>query len=590
MAEYLSPGVYVEEYESGLRPMEGVGTSTAGFVGMAEKGAIIGTPEYVSSYADFVRKFGGHLSEGTYGEYRFLSYGVEQFFANGGTRCYVMRVAAPGTKEASLKLGNLTFKAKNPGKWGNDITINAVNAPKAKATVTEVIDGADGVKTYVLSNAGGFAAGDTIASVANGKVSAYCKVASVQGNQITLEGSLKEDTAAKKDDSKKDEAGKKEDASAKKNISGRTFVTCECHLEIIYKDAYERYENVSFNESSSNYIDKVLSRSQIVDVEVTPMKEAVSLYNVFAGDTDEAKAVVHLTGGEDGDRKAVTDDLFIGVDNGPGNRTGLAAFVEIDNVSIMAIPGITSSAVQLALCTQCANLGSRFAVLDLPLEVTKPQDALQCREAIDSDYAAMYHPWIQIYDALNKKPAYIPPSGAVCGIYARNDVNRGIHKAPANEVVYNSIGLSCIYNKAEQDLLNPAGVNLIRTLPGQGIRIWGARTCSSNTLWKYVNVRRLFIYLEESIKANTNWAVFEPNDVFLWSRVNSTISSFLRDMWRTGALVGETEAQAFFVNIGRDTMSQNDILNGRLICEIGVAPSRPAEFVIFRITQMMEEE
>ena len=250
---------------------------------------------------------------------------------------------------------------------------------------------------------------------------------------------------------------------------------------------------------------------------------------------------------------------------------------------------MTSPAVQLALTAHCANTGASFAVLDVPQNLTKPQDVLAHKEKIDSDYAAMYHPWIQIYDVLNKRPAYIPPSGAVCGIYARSDVERGVHKAPANEVVYNCIGLSCLYNKAEQDILNPAGVNLIRALPGQGIRVWGARTCSSNSLWKYVNVRRLFIYLEESIKSQTNWAVFEPNDEMLWARVGRTIRAFLRDMWRSGALVGTTEDQAFFVNIGRDTMSQSDILNGRLICEIGVAPSRPAEFVIFRITQFMEE-
>ena len=164
-----------------------------------------------------------------------------------------------------------------------------------------------------------------------------------------------------------------------------------------------------------------------------------------------------------------------------------------------------------------------------------------------------------------------------------------MHKAPANEVVNNCLGLSCLYNKGEQDLLNPAGVNLIRALPGQGIRVWGARTCSSNNLWKYVNVRRLFIYLEETIRSQTNWAVFEPNDEVLWLRVQRTIVSFLRDMYRAGALVGATEDEAFFVNIGRDTMTEQDIANGKLICVIGAAPSRPAEFVIFRITQNMKE-
>ena len=572
MAEYLSPGVYVEEFESGLRPMEGVGTSTAGFVGMAEKGNVIGTPEFVSSFADFTRKFGGYLSENTYGEYRYLAYSVEQFFANGGTRCYVMRVVPADAKVASLKLGTVAFKAKNPGKWGNEITVTATPSSKGKAAVVETVDGADGVKTYTLSNASGFAVGDTVAAVVNGKAVAYTKVASVQDNKITLAAALKEDMVDKN------------------VVPKKQFVNCECNLEIRYKDTIEAYENVSLNAESASFIGKAVSKSQIVDVEAAEPAEAAAIYSIFTDKPDSQKAIVRLAGGEDGGKKGITDDIFMGVDNGPGKRTGLASFVELNNVSIMAVPGVTSPAVQLALCAQCANLGSRFAVLDLPLDVTKTQDALACREKIDSDYAAMYHPWIQIYDALNKKPAYIPPSGAVCGIYARSDAERGVHKAPANEVVYNAIGLSCLYNKAEQDILNPAGVNLIRTLPGQGIRVWGARTCSSNSLWKYVNVRRLFIYLEESIKANTSWAVFEPNDTFLWTRVNSTISSFLRDMWRAGALVGESEAQAYFVNVGRDTMSQNDILNGRLICEIGVAPSRPAEFVIFRITQMMQED
>lgn len=571
MAEYLSPGVYVEEFESGLRPMEGVGTSTAGFVGMAEKGNVVGTPEFVSSFADFTRKFGGYLSENTHGEYRYLAYSVEQFFANGGTRCYVMRVVPGDAKTASLKLGTVSLTAKNPGKWGNEITIAATPVKKGKAAVIEAVDGADGVKTYTLSNAGGFSAGDTIAAVVNGKVTAYTKVASVQGSQITLTAPLKDDMVDKN------------------VVPKKQLITCECNIEIRYKDSIEAYEQVSLNAEASNFIGKVLAKSELVDVAAEDPAEPTAIYSIFTDKADSAKAIVRLAGGDDGGKK-ITDDIFMGVDNGPGKRTGLAAFVELNNVSIMAIPGVTSAAVQLALCAQCSNLGSRFAVLDLPLDVTKPQDVLGYREKLDSDYAAMYHPWIQIYDALNKKPAYIPPSGAVCGIYARSDNSRGVHKAPANEVVYNAIGLSCLYNKAEQDILNPAGVNLIRTLPGQGIRVWGARTCSSNSLWKYVNVRRLFIFLEESIKANTNWAVFEPNDTFLWTRVKSTISSFLRDMWREGALVGETEAQAFFVNVGRDTMSQNDILNGRLICEIGVAPSRPAEFVIFRITQMMEEE
>lgn len=242
----------------------------------------------------------------------------------------------------------------------------------------------------------------------------------------------------------------------------------------------------------------------------------------------------------------------------------------------------------VSLVAHCENEKNRFAVIDMPQDMVKTEDLLGYREMIDTTYAAMYHPWIQVYDPVAKKPGLIPPSGAVCGVYARTDVARGVHKAPANETV-NCSGLSTYYTTREQDILNPRGVNLIRALPSQGIRIWGARTASSNAAFKYVNVRRLFIYVEQSIKNNTNWVVFEPNNSSLWGRVQMTVSAFLETMFRSGMLAGDTPSEAFFVNIGPSTMSQDDIMNGRLICEIGIAPSRPAEFVIFRVTQFTAE-
>ena len=225
----------------------------------------------------------------------------------------------------------------------------------------------------------------------------------------------------------------------------------------------------------------------------------------------------------------------------------------------------------------------------MPKEAKSVDEIMKHRNIVDSDYCAMYHPWLEVYDPLDKRNTYIPPSGSVMGIYARSDNSRGIHKAPANETVMNCTGLSVAYNTAEQDMLNPNGVNLIRSFPGQGIRVWGARTASSKPQWKYVNVRRLFIFLEESIKANTNWVVFEPNDELLWIRVRRTIEVFLEGMWKSGALAGSTAADAFFVNIGTNTMTQDDIDNGRLVCVIGVAPVKPAEFVIFRLTQKTGE-
>lgn len=573
MAEYLSPGVYVEEFESGMRAMEGVSTSTAGFIGLAERGPVVGTPEFITSFADYTRKFGGYLSEVTHGKNRFLPYAVEQFFANGGSHCFVMRVAPADAKSAQAVMSSVVMTAKNPGRWGNEIQIIIQAGSRAKTQVLEIAEEvASGKKLYTVKNAAGFTVGDVVALVQDGKIAAHNRISKVQGSQLCFEQEFEQEIV---------------DQSL---VPRRMLASCDVNITILCGDLVETYEDVSLNLQSADYIGNRLAKSALVDLAASPIEDICPPMLALAGDAEAQKAVFSLSGGSDGETKEISDAVFIGGGDAPGRRTGLAAFEEVGNVSIMAIPGITSAAVQLALVAHCQNLASRFAVLDMPFDIVKPQELLVHRGIIDSDYAAMYHPWIQVYDMGAKRPAYIPPSGAIAGIYARSDTTRGVHKAPANEVVNNAMGLSCLYNKGEQDLLNPAGVNLIRVLPGQGIRVWGGRTCSSNSLWKYVNVRRLFIFLEETIKAQTSWAVFEPNDEVLWLRVQRTIASFLRDMYRAGALVGATEDEAFYVNIGHDTMTQSDILNGRLICVIGVAPSRPAEFVIFRITQNIKAE
>jgi hypothetical protein len=299
--------------------------------------------------------------------------------------------------------------------------------------------------------------------------------------------------------------------------------------------------------------------------------------------------IMQLSGGTDGNVAGVGAAEYIGADGGPGKRSGIQAFIENSDVSLMAVPGITIPEVQMSLIAHCENLKSRFAVLDMPKDRKKTDELIEYRDMFDSNYAAFYHPWIQIFDPLSKKNIIAPPSGSMLGIYARTDNTVGVHKAPANEVVRACTGLASSYNTAEQDLLNPRGINLIRSFPGRGIRVWGARTATSNATWKYINVRRLFIYLEESIRANTNWVVFEPNTEALWGRVKRTIEMFLSSCWRSGALAGTTPSEAFFVEIGRSTMTQDDIDNGRLICVIGVAPVKPAEFVIFRIGQYTSE-
>ena len=575
MAEYLSPGVYVEEFESGGTPMEGVSTSTAGFVGLAERGPVEGLPQLVTNFADFKRTYGGYLSESEFGEYRFLAYAVEHFFINGGSRCFVARVA-PGDSKCSVgcvptqEQAVLKFSAKNPGIWGDSVRVVLSPASKAKTQILEIQDTPTG-KKYLVKNGAGFNAGDVVAYTDKKDV-IYNRVLKSQDNLLEF-------------------ADEFDESVVDKNLLPiRTISTCEFSAEVKYDDQVELYENVSFNLEAANFIAKRMAKSDLVEVECGELPQgSTPPFAALCTDDEQAQVAVGLVGGSNGSVASLSATDFIGVDNGAGKRTGIQAFVDNDVVSLMAVPGVVDPNVQLMLVAHCENLGSRFAVLDMPREARKVQDIINHRDIFDSHYAAMYHPWLQIFDPLDKKNIAIPPSGSILGIYARSDNTRGVHKAPANEVVRACVGLDCQFNKGEQDILNPKGVNLIRAFPGQGIRVWGARTASSNANWKYVNVRRLFIFIEESIKANTNWAVFEPNDEQLWVRVKRTIDVFLTGLWRSGYLAGSATTDAFFVDIGRSTMSQDDIDNGRLVCVIGVAPVKPAEFVIFRITQKTSE-
>lgn len=571
MAEYLSPGVYVEEFESGGKPMEGVGTSTAGFIGLAEKGAVEGVPQLVTNFADFKRKYGGYLSENEFGEYRFLAYAVEHFFINGGARAFISRVAPKDAKCAAGSVPTeapaLTITAKNPGMWGNNVNIVITPSSKAKTQVLEILETSGGRK-YHVKNSNGFNAGDVV-MYSDQTTVIYNRVVKSQDNIIEFEKEF-------------------EDSVVDKNLlPTKVLTTCEFNLEVKSDDQVELYENLSFNIQAPNYVDKKTAKSDLIEVQCQASSQEIVAPFLAICNQDEEKAVVSvtLTGGSNGNVSSLSAADFIGTDNGAGRRTGIQAFLDNDNVSIMAVPGVTDPNVQLMLVAHCENLGSRFAVLDLPRDAKKIDDIMAHRDIFDSNYAALYHPWLQVFDPLDKKNTAIPPSGSILGIYARSDNTRGVHKAPANEPVRACVGLDCQFNKGEQDILNPKGVNLIRSFPGMGIRVWGARTATSNPSWKYVNVRRLFIFIEESIKANTNWAVFEPNDEVLWVRVRRTIEVFLTGMWRDGSLAGSSPEEAFFVNIGHDTMSQDDIDNGRLICVIGVAPVKPAEFVIFRISQ-----
>jgi phage tail sheath protein FI len=517
MAEYLHPGVYIEEIERGPKPIEGVPTSTAALLGEAERGSI--TPRLVTSYKDYVRWFGD-----VFDDKKFLPYAANGFFENGGKRAYVCRLVGAGATTAVATFGSFQVRAAGPGAWGNKVLVKVSPGSTLKKDGTPV-----GFRLQLA-----YWSGDTVPAF---------------------------------------------DPFTDRTSGPRPSVI-------------EDFNDLDPNEPSPDYFGK---RFPFVDPDKGDGNQGPEssglgvLVRVAAGAAPDPGMQV-LTGGLDGPNALDSNDIQgAPVANSRPVEQGLAA-LELDpyrDVALVYAPGITTLDLVQPIVTHCENMRFRFAVIDTAKG--QPAGGLTPRNNIDSTYAAFYYPWIFTSDPRTGARKLTPPGGHVLGVYARTDTERGVFKAPANEIVRGALALEYDLSDNDQDTLNPRGVNAIRAFPGRGIRVWGARTLTSDPLWKYVSVRRLFVFLERSIYEGTQWVVFEPNDDRLWARVIDTVRLFLRSQWRLGALFGRTEQEAFFITCDRTTMSQDDILNGRLICEIGIAPVRPAEFVIFRIFQNTAE-
>ena len=503
MPEYLSPGVYVEEVDTGNKPIEGVGTSTVGFIGVAERGPV-DWPRLVTSFSEFVRLYGKYVTDGAAD--RYLARGVEGFFQNGGKRCFVQRVVsrAPTTLPASRALGGMTVTAIGPGTAGNRIW--------AKVS----------------------AAGNTLATQF----------------KLTIMYFATEPPAPFVDPT---------DPANRTNPNRRE----PTQLEV--------FDNLSDEPLASNFYNRM----------VNDFSNLVVLSQTAAG--RPADAIQRLANGNDGVALTLAD--FQGDLAATTNKGGLAALEEVDEIAILCCPDEHMFPVTIAqaLVDQCERLKDRFAIIQAPQAAGQPGPHQPSVE--NSKYAAYYYPWLEITDPTTGTAKLIPPGGHVAGIYARTDIERGVHKAPANEVVRGISDIQLQVTKGQQDILNPKGINVIRYFPGRGNLVWGARTVSRDPDWKYINVRRLFIFVEESIEEATQWVVFEPNDEPLWARVRRSVSDFLTRLWMDGMLQGRAKEEAYFVRCDRTTMTQADIDNGRLIMLIGIAPVKPAEFVIFRIGQ-----
>ena len=575
MPEYLAPGVYVEETSFRAKSIEGVGTSTTAFVGPTRKGPFRATadaqevPELLTSFGDFERIYGGiaDLALTTAGVARtnYLAHAVQAFFNEGGSRLYVSRVVGAGAATAS---GDVTaadeavqFVSRFPGTAGNGrIVVRETLAPVAATGMTNaptgtlLVTGGAGAEVYHLK------VGDTWHPAVDPTAAA-------------------------------------EDAATLAGDTPRIVTALVVAIDADGDDL--SFEGLGFDRTHPAWIGHVMAAApgrradhlqNLFAVSIGGNVSALELRNaMFAGATANAagdlERTITLAGGLDGAAPAQASyPLALGELSG------------LEDVSIVAAPGAAAyadaQAINNLLISHAeARRAYRIAVLDLPPAQT-PGQARTLRGLIDSRYAAVYYPWVVVSNPLARpgredipRELELPPSGFVCGIYARNDVQRGVWKAPANEVVRGALRFEVDVNFAQQEMLNPIGVNCLRYLSGRGFRVWGARLASSDPEWKYVNVRRYFNYLESSIDRGTQWAVFEPNGERLWANVRQTISDFLYNEWRNGALLGTKTEEAYFVRCDRSTMTQNDLDNGRLVCLIGVAVIKPAEFVIFRIGQ-----
>jgi uncharacterized protein len=507
MPTYLTPGVYVEEIPAQSKPIEGVSTSVAAFVGLAPGGPV-NQPMRISNWTQFARLYGdpANPDNGPFMEGAYLAHAVYGFFANGGTLAWIVRVG------------------KSDG------------APTPQAALPAASD--TSVETYrALAKAG------------------------ADGGDIAIE--IEEENPGTE----------KTDATYKVTVSSGS--------------EKEEYEGLTLKKGRNNIVTKVNAASKLVKLEETGSSVPEELRIPATG--KYSLAVPSMPAGE------IEAGDFEG---DVAKRRGMGSLAALDEVTMVVMPDIVALGqngggdvqvrdLQGKMIAHCENMGDRVAILDAPPDLL-PQDILEWRmntAGYDSKFATLYYPWIEVMDPLTKQPMMVPPSGHIAGIWARTDSTRGVHKAPANEVVMGANGLGFQITGEEQGGLNKVGINCIRAFPGRGIRVWGARTLSSDPEWRYLNVRRLFNFISESIMEGTQWAVFEPNDQRLWTQLQVSAGNFLTRVWRDGALFGSNPTEAFYVKCDAETNPPDMVEAGQVTVEIGIAPVKPAEFVVFRISQ-----
>jgi uncharacterized protein len=630
MPEYLAPGVFVEEVSFRSKSIEGVSTTTTGFVGPTRYGPLDIEPEIITSLVEFERTYGGRerLNYEDDGEIdNYMWHAVRAFFEEGGKRLYVSRVFTP-TDDTDRWSGHafgglpgspspLTVFARFPGamgdarvsftfKMGQSVLVADGNVPGVRSLAhrdTVWIRPTPGGGSPAVAEGYYLALRDTVNQTwAFSSTDDDLATADVQLAQLTpgayemrivtvsvtvapLTGSTVPFTSPDLPLDPDHERGGSPDGLFDYFSENPASIARARTLPIVFREA-----DVAGINTGVDLLNLFFSAAPSSGSPATGLQAA--LEDDDSSPAERSIAIV-LEDGSDGNRPQA--DEYEGQTTADDRKTGLVAFEDLEDISIVAAPGSTfgyeepgygptARTIVRALIRHAERMKYRIAVIDSG-DDQAISEVRAMRAQLDSTYGALYYPWIRVLDPLTQREIHVPPSGFVAGIYARNDVNRAVYKAPANEVVNLALGFERFLNKSQQEVLNPEGINCFRYFEGRGMRLWGARTISSDPEWKYVSLRRYFAFVERSIDKGTQWAVFEPNGPVLWANVRRTIEDFLRQQWETGALLGDKAEKAFFVKCDRSSMSQNDLDNGRLICLVGLAVVNPAEFVIFRIGQ-----
>ncbi len=660
MPEYLAPGVYVEEVSYRSKSIEGVATTTTGFIGPTRYGPVDLDPDIITSLEAFERTYGDgeKLVFGSTSVDNFMWHAARAFFVEGGKRLYVSRIfrgnaepteTAPYPGHGSIRVGRLEFRARYPGALGNfrvrltlrsgDNVVGRVRDPDSSdASATKVTLGtlSDRDVVWVRDAAGVFSPASlpvSSPSVTSPPLSSPPVMSPPVPADVGSLHLVERDSAVTPfpwrfiggsgspasrtfgellPDPQPGQGDSVRVLTLTVELRDKNGLPIATWTDLPLDPAHQSngLADSLFAVFGMSEEARALPLVVVADANTTGIDVVNALFRDGSPgvDLDDGNALVQgitraddliLSGGDDGARPGTREYEGKEVEptspaDGRSYRTGLKQLEALEDISIVAAPGVTwgytggyrdeANAVTGLLIAHAQNMRYRIAVLD-SAQNQSITDVRKMRAKLDSKYAALYFPWVKVLDPITRRVITLPPSGFVAGIYARNDVNRAVFKAPANEVVNLALGFEMLLSKGQQEVLNPEGVNCFRFFEGRGMLLWGARTISSDPEWKYVSLRRYMAYLERSIDLGTQWAVFEPNGERLWANVRRTIEDFLLNEWQMGAMLGDKPEKAFFVKCDRGTMSQNDLDNGRLVCKIGVAVVKPAEFVIFRIGQ-----